>query len=137
LNHPHWKNNTASLAVLSREKERKMIYSATTPIEDLPCYLPEIGGYFMSKSEQDERRDALRSQEKQIMREMAGIETDMKAAAPRFNSLSRSLADCQVGNLDWSVYQNLVAELPSKAKRYEALKIELQNVRAQLAKFID
>jgi hypothetical protein len=124
--------------LLCQEKNgEKMIYSVTTPIEDLPCYLPEIGGYFMSKSEQDERRDALRSQEKQIMREMAGIETDMKAAGPRFNSLGRSLTECQVGNLDWSVYKTLILELPTKARRFDALKIELQDVRAQLAKFID
>jgi hypothetical protein len=114
-----------------------MIYSATTPIDELPCYLPELGGYFMSKGEQKEIREALRAKEKEILNEIAGIEGKMKAAAPRFNSLSRSLADCQVGNLDWSVYQNLIAELPLGAKRYDVLKIELQDVRAQLAKFID
>jgi len=114
-----------------------MIYSAMTPIDELPSYLPEIGGYFMSKSEQREVREILRVREKEILNEIAGIEGKMKAAAPHFNSLNRSLADCQVGNLDWSVYQNLVSELPLKAKRHNALKIELQDVRAQLAKFID
>jgi hypothetical protein len=114
-----------------------MIYSKTTPIEHLPCYLPEIGGYFMSMDEQRIKRDDLRSKEKQIRNEIAGIEVDMKAAAPRFNSLGRSLTDCQVGNLDWSVYQALISELPPKARRYDALKIELESVRAQMAKFVD
>jgi len=91
----------------------------------------------MSKGEQKEVREALRAKEKEILNEIAGIEGKMKAAAPRFNSLSRSLADCQVGNIDWTVYQGLIAELPSKARRYDALGIELQDVRAQLAKFID
>ncbi len=91
----------------------------------------------MSKGEQNEVRETLKLREKEIRNEIAGIEGKMKAAAPPFNSLSRSLADCQVGNLDWSVYQNLVSELPLKAKRFDALKIELQDVRAQLAKFID
>jgi hypothetical protein len=114
-----------------------MIYSVTTPIEDLPCYLPEIGGYFMSKGEQRDIRDTLKLREKQILNEIAGIEADMKAAAPRFNSLSRSLAECHVGNLDWTVYQAFLAELPLKARRYSALTVELQDVRGQLAKFID
>jgi hypothetical protein len=114
-----------------------MIYCATTPIADLPCYLPEIGGYFMSKGEQRDIRDTLRLREKQILNEIAGIEVDMKAAAPRFSSLSRSLIECQVGNLDWSVYQAVITELPLKARRYDALKMELQDVRGQLAKFID
>src|ERR1700693_519677 len=112
-----------------------MIYSATTPIEDLPCYLPAIGGYFMSRGEQKEVRETLKLREKEILNEIAGIEGKMKAAAPRFNSLSRSLTDCQVGNLDWSVYQALISELPHKAERHSGLKIELESVRATVSKF--
>jgi hypothetical protein len=114
-----------------------MIYSAITPIDDLPCYLPEIGGYFMSKGEQREVRDTLKLREKQILNEIAGIEVEMKAAAPRFSSLSRSLAELAVSNFDWTVYQTFITELPLKARRRDLLKIELQDVRGQLAKFVD
>jgi hypothetical protein len=112
-----------------------MIYSTATPTEDLPCYLPEIGGYFMSKGEQRDVYLALKAKRTEIRNEIKAIETTMKAAAPLFNSLGRSLAECHVGNLDWSPYPRLISDLPVKAIRYDALKLQLAEVQADLDGF--
>jgi hypothetical protein len=113
-----------------------MIYSAATPIGDLPCYLPEIGGYFMSKGEQRDVYLSLKAKRTEIRNEIQAIETTMKAAAPFFGTLNRSLAGCQVGNLDWGFYQKLISDLPIKATRYEALKLQVADIEAQLDGFV-
>jgi hypothetical protein len=113
-----------------------MIYSATTPAEEVPYYcLPEIGGYFMSKTEQHAIYSRLKARRGEISNEIASLEGAMKEAGVRFASLSRSLSGCQIGNLDWSPYQNLVTELPRTAARYDAAKSELADIQAQLSKF--
>ena len=113
-----------------------MIYSETTSIADLPCYLPEIGGYYMSKGEQVNVYLGLKTRRTEIRNEIAAIEVIVKAAGPSFGTLSRSLADCAVENLDWGPYQALVAMLPQKTARYGGLKAELAIVQAAIDKFV-
>jgi len=112
-----------------------MIYLQTTPEDEKPCYLPEIGGYFMSKSEQSAIYLNLKARRTSVKNEIAGLEVDLKEAGVLFSALSRSLTACHAANLDWGRYQNLASELPAKAKRYEWLKAELENIQAQLDKF--
>jgi hypothetical protein len=104
--------------------------------EEKPCYLPEVGGYFMSKGEQREVYLGLKNRKKEIMNEIAAIDVNLKAAGVLFASLSMSLTECQAGNLDWSRYQKLTSGLPDMGRRYEALKLELANVDAKLDQFI-
>jgi hypothetical protein len=90
----------------------------------------------MSKSEQHANHASLKSQKKKIVNQMAGIEVGLKEAAISFADLSRSLEACQVGNLNWTHYQKLVSNLPYAGRRYEALKLELAGVQAQLDKSV-
>lgn len=113
-----------------------MLYSATTPPEEVPHYcLPEIGGYFMSKTEQHAIHSRLKARRGEISNEIASLEGAMKEAGVRFASLSGLLGACQIGHFDWSPYQKLVAELPRTAARYDAAKSELADIEAQLSKF--
>jgi len=80
-------------------------------------------------SELKDRRD-------DISREIAAVESALRAAAPYFTSLSHSLNECQVEDLDWGSYRRLISELPLKASRYEELKLGLAEVQAQLEEFV-
>lgn len=112
-----------------------MIYSATTPPEEVPYYcLPELGGYFMSKGEQREARETLESEIRDLRKEAASLADKIMAASVPFDRLSRLLKNNQVGNEDWSIYQKLVDELPHQAARYEELKQDLARLQARLDK---
>jgi len=53
-----------------------------------------------------------------------------------FSALGRLLHNRQTGGLEWTRYQKLTSELPYKAGRYEALEVDIEDVQAQLAKFV-
>jgi hypothetical protein len=93
-------------------------------------------GYFMPKSELRELKETLKNEIKGVKNALASLERDFKVAAPQIDYLSRLLKRCNVGAIDWSVYQRLIAELPKKSYRYETLKLALADKEAQLDKFI-
>lgn len=67
-----------------------MIYSANTPKDEIPWYcLPELGDYFMSKSEQYGIKEALTGEIRDIKHEMRGIEIEMES---RYKKLKEDLA---------------------------------------------
>jgi hypothetical protein len=91
----------------------------------------------MSREEQDLVYMSLKARLRELQREKAAIESDLKGAAPYFSGLSRSLKELSVGNWDWTALRKYEGELPAKAQRYEELKLELAEVQAQIDKFPD
>ena len=90
----------------------------------------------MSKSGQRAVYLGLKNDRKEVSNEIEAIEAVMKAAGPIFGALSRLLTECQIETLNWSTYQKLISDLPSKASRYGTLKLRLATVQAQLDKFV-
>jgi len=91
----------------------------------------------MTQAELYETYQALKTRRQNILDEIAALEIGLQDAGVLFAALGHLLLERQTGGLEWTRYQELTSELPQKAARYRELKIEIEDIQAQLTQFAE